>query len=86
MHKGTKINKKTNRVEGIYAFLELPQETDDVRYEEYDQSIHPWGCNGFVDIEPGPNWQSRYNEKMGIVEAQEEVVNGEVATAEQTTE
>ena len=82
MHKGTKINKKTNRVEGIYAFLELPQETDDVRYEEYDQSIHPWGCNGFVDIEPGPNWQGRYNQKMGIVEEQYE----EIVSTEQTTE
>jgi hypothetical protein len=34
-------------------------------FEEYNESIHPWGPNGQLDVEVGLNWKDRLKEKLG---------------------
>jgi hypothetical protein len=63
MLKIAMINKATNRVVNIIAcesIEKIPQENESFLYEEYNRDIHPWGQEGFVDIEPGIGWQEKH--------------------------
>jgi hypothetical protein len=57
------INKKTNRVVNIVAcesIESVPQENESYKFEQFSRDIHPWGQDGFIDIEPGLGWQEKY--------------------------
>ena len=34
-------------------------------FQIYDREVHPWGPNGFCDVEVGAGWRTRLKEKLG---------------------